>query len=112
MFGLNINLEEVKNSVILHLEGRIDAANSPSLEKRMQKLKTDKYAKILLDLQGVDYLSSAGLRVFLSFTKQLKAEKKKLVLFSVNEEVLEIIKVAGFTTIIKIVKNRDDALKL
>lgn len=110
--GLKISLEEVEQKIILRLEGRIDASSSPLLEKKIDSLLAENRTVLLLDLQRVDYLSSAGLRLFLSATKKLKAKKGELILFSVGEEANEIIKMAGFDRILHICSNEKEALQL
>ena len=65
----------------------------------------------MLDFTRIDYLSSAGLRILLSATKKLKEKKGTLILFSLQEEVLEIIKMAGFDKILHICLNEKEALQ-
>ncbi len=112
MMGLEIVVEERGKQVILRLEGRVDATTSPILEKRIQSLIQESHKEQILDFSKVDYLSSAGLRVLISATKKLKVLQGRLVLFSVQEEVLEIIKMAGFERILTLCSLEQDALKL
>ena len=109
--GLNIQLEEDQGIVLVRIEGRLDAASAPLLEKKLlEQIEGGKY-KILLDFAKVNYLSSAGMRLLISSTKTLKGVSGGLHLCSVSEEVLEIIKMAGFERIIQIFPTEQEALQ-
>lgn len=109
--GLHITVEEVENRVILRIDGRIDASSSPILERKISSLIDENHYHLILDFGRVDYLSSAGMRVLLSATKKLKANKGELVLFSVAEDVEEIIKMAGFDKIFPVCASEKEALQ-
>lgn len=109
--SLEIDLEEIENRIILRLFGRIDAATSSILEKKLQLLFEEKHYDLLLDFSDVDYLSSAGLRLLLSATKKLHSLKGDLVLFSLAAEVEEIVKMAGFDRILHIFASEKEALQ-
>ena len=73
--GLKIDMEEISQRIILRLDGRIDAASSMILERKLNKLIDENHLHLLLDFTRVDYLSSAGMRVLLSSLKKVKAKK-------------------------------------
>lgn len=108
---LNFTLEEKEDNVIVHLDGRLDAISTPTLDNKLMDLIRQKRKKILLDFGHVDYLSSAGMRLLLSATKQLKNQEGKLVSYAMSEDVLEIIRMAGFERILNICPNEDEASK-
>jgi len=109
--GLRIELEEIEHRVILRLDGRLDAASSPILERKISSLIEEDHYHLLLDFSRVDYLSSAGMRVLLSATKKLMSKKGALVLFSLSEDVNEVIKMAGFDKILRIFSSEKEALQ-
>lgn len=109
--SLHIDLEEIDQKIILRLDGRLDAATAPILERKINSLIDEKRYLVYLDLLRMDYLSSAGLRLLLSFSKKLKAKKGALVLFSIGEEVMQIIKLAGFEKILLIYETEQDAFQ-
>ncbi len=108
--GLHIELEEIDRKIILRLDGRLDAATTPVLERKIDALIDENRHNLLLDFLRVDYLSSAGMRLLLSAAKKLKAKHGGLLLFSVGEEVMEIIKLAGFEKILPIFESEQEAL--
>ena len=109
--GLRIGLEEIEQRVILRLDGRLDAATAPILDRKLISLVEEHHVRLLLDFTHVDYLSSAGLRVLLSISKKAKAQKGFLVLFALQEGVLDIVKMAGFDKIFHISLNEKEALQ-
>ncbi len=109
ILGLDIKVEEIDKIIILRLLGRLDAASSSVLQDKLKVLINEKRYVILLDFSNIDYLSSAGLRVLLSFTKKCKENKGRLGIFSINEDVMEVIKLTGFDKILNIYKKEKEA---
>jgi anti-anti-sigma factor len=108
--GLKIQLEEIENRIILRIDGRLDAATAPILDRKINGLIDEHHYQLLLDFAKIDYLSSAGMRVLLAATQKLKAKNGALVLFSLSEDVAEIIKMAGFEKIMAICADEKEAL--
>ncbi|HSX26022.1 MAG TPA: STAS domain-containing protein [Chlamydiales bacterium] len=109
--GLHIELEEIEHRIILRIDGRLDAATTPILERKLNSLTDEHHNYLLLDFSQIDYLSSAGMRLLLSATKKLKAKKGALILFSVSSEVDEVIKMAGFDKILHICATEKEAIQ-
>jgi len=110
-YGVDIHLEKVDQKVILRIEGRLDAVTCPLVEKKIHSLIEEKQLYLLLDFTDVEYMSSAGLRFLLSSTKKIKSQKGSLILFSISEEVLRIIRMAGFEKLLTICKSEKEALQ-
>ena len=106
---LQIVLQEVEGNAILRVKGRLDVASAPSFEKEIESIVGRR--DLWVDLGGVYYLSSAGIRVLLAATKRADALKKKWVLFSLNQEVYEIIRMAGFDQVLHLCANEAEALQ-
>ena len=109
--GLSIELEEMEHRVILRLDGRLDVASAPILDRKINSLIDENHHHLLLDFSRIDYLSSAGMRVLLSAAKKLSAKKGDLVLFSLADEVFEVIKMAGFDKILRIFSSEKEAIQ-
>lgn len=109
---LLITLEEIDQKVVLRLEGRLDASSTPLLERKLEALIEEKHKMLLLDFGRIEYLSSAGLRLLLSMTKKLKAKEGAFILFSLTDEVSEVVKMAGFDRILHICPNEKEALQV
>ena len=94
--------EITKNGSVLNIavEGRIDTVTSPYLEKTILD-NISEVEDMTIDLKGVDYISSAGLRVLLS-TQKIMDKQGKLLICGVGENVMEIFEVTGFVDIFDI----------
>ncbi|MBM3201076.1 MAG: STAS domain-containing protein [Chlamydiae bacterium] len=110
MVGLRVDTDWQQDKVILRPEGRLDTATVGILEKEITKHIDEQHYKIMLDFKKVDYLSSAAMRLLLGTTKKLKSLGGKLTLAEVHEEVMEIIKMAGFDSLLSIHDKEKEAL--
>lgn len=81
--------------------GKIDVSLTPELEKEVNA-EIDNITYLTVDLSEVNYISSIGLRAFLSFQKKLQP-KGKMTITNVKPEVLEIFKMVGFDKILNII---------
>ncbi len=107
---IEITREEKAHVHVFHITGRIDAASAPLLEEQILPLLQEAATTLLLDMQGVNYLSSAGMRVMLSATKKLALTQGQCVFSGLNEEIMETIKMAGFEKILHIFPTESAAL--
>lgn len=104
--------EDAREDVlILHLHGRLDAVSSPVAERRVFDYINNGQHKLLLEFSGVDYLSSAGMRMLLSTTKKLRTLTGQLVICSVTPNVMDVLKMSGFDHVLEIVKTEEDGLR-
>ena len=103
--------EEYQGGVlIVQVKGRLDAISAPQVDKKVTNLIDMGNRFILMDFSEVDYLSSAGMRLLLSATKRLKNQEGKFVICNVNDDVLEVLKMAGFDRILRLVPSREVGL--
>lgn len=108
--GVEISVEEEAGMHVVTIEGRIDATTTPIVEKKLEGL-IEASSKIVIDCSNINYLSSAGMRFFLSMTKKMQAKNGKVAFFSMSDDVMEIIKMAGFERILKIYSTKKEAIK-
>lgn len=97
---LNINKEQENGTLTIALEGRLDTVTAPDLEAEISA-SIDDIENLKFDMEALEYISSAGLRVLLSAQKNM-AKKGSMVLYNVNETVMEIFDVTGFADILTI----------
>lgn len=91
-------LDEGKLSI--SLEGRLDTTTAPELEKALDG-SLDGVSELTIDMGGLDYLSSAGLRILLGAQKTMNKQGSMKVT-NVNETIMEIFEVTGFADILTI----------
>ena len=80
------------------LDGRLDSVTAPELEKELQD-SLEGIDTLIFDFSGLEYVSSAGLRVLLSAQKTMN-KQGEMKLTHVNESIMEIFEVTGFTDIL------------
>ena len=86
-------------------EGRLDTATSPILESEMQPYLEDGVQDVIMDFTKVEYISSGGLRLMLTTDQQLESRGGSMKIIHVNENILEIFSLVGFTDIITVEKD-------
>jgi len=109
---MDISFNNKDNVLCIALNGRLDATNASGTEKQISDYlnNLEKNIDIAIDLTGLDYISSAGLRVLLVITKNQKKNNSNLCLFGLSENVMEIFQISGFDTIFNIAKNESEAI--
>lgn len=96
---MKIDLRKEENKLFISLEGKLDTNTSPELDEKINELEG--IEELYIDLQNVDYISSAGLRVLLSMQKIMN-KQGKMVIKNVCENVMDIFEVTGFSEILNI----------
>ena len=99
---MNITKEQSGSSLTYILEGRLDTLTAPELEKEIEKPMTG-VTELILDLRGVEYISSAGLRVLLKAQKMMNGRGGAMKVKEPCEIVKEVFDVTGFADILTIV---------
>lgn len=89
------------NVVNFALEGRLDTTTAPQLEEALKE-NMDGVEALTLDMEKLEYVSSAGLRVLLSAQKSMNAVKGTMVLRNVCEDIKEVFEITGFCDILTI----------
>ena len=84
----------------LEIIGRLDTTTAPELETEVDNCLADT-STLVLDFQGLEYISSAGLRVLLKAQKSM-AQKGGMKVMHVNETIMEVFDITGFSDILTI----------
>jgi anti-sigma B factor antagonist len=95
---------------IFKLNGRLDSNTSPTLEKKLVSAIENGTRNMVIDFENLDYISSAGLRIILKTTKDLKRTEGNIVLCAMQDYVKEVFEIAGFDTFLPIFSTVDEAL--
>ncbi len=109
---MELNMKKIDNNVVIYLEGRLDVHLSADIEKEINNLiESDTQSNLLLNLKDVEYMSSSGLRIFVSTMRILKEKQRKLVLCNMNSAVQKIFEVVELTDMFDIFTSEDEALE-
>lgn len=107
---MDIPAQYEENLLILRPHGRIDAHGSEALAEASRSALKDDARALLLDMRQVNYLSSAGLRVFLALHKTMLARSGAFVLFGLQEYCAQVLDIAGFSDTLAVFKTEREAL--
>jgi anti-anti-sigma factor len=99
------------NVLTLALQGRLDGMTSKGVEQKILALIEGGERRLALDLSGLEYVSSIGLRVLMLAAKRLKAVGGKLAICGLKPAIKKVFDIAGFGSILRIVPTRQDAEK-
>ena len=98
-----MTIKKIENgsAVTYALSGRLDTSSAPELEKII-KTGLDGLTELEFDFSGLDYISSAGLRILLTAQKKMNSQQGSMKVTGANEIVLEIFDVTGFSDFLTI----------
>jgi anti-sigma B factor antagonist len=94
---------------LLSLKGQVDTLSAPELELQLDSVLASGRVNLILDLSGVDYISSAGWGILIRRIKQIRREKGDLVLSGMKPEVAEVFDLLEFHSVLKAFPDPDQA---
>lgn len=97
---MTIEIKKTENETIIEIVGRLDTITAPALDKTINEDIGDT-KNLVLDVKGMEYISSAGLRVLLSAQKKMQ-KIGSMKVTGVCEEVMEVFEMTGFADILVI----------
>lgn len=99
---MTIQTVKEANATVLTITGRMDAVTAPEYEKTLNELLAAGETSFVVDFQGLEYISSAGLRALLATAKLLKTKNGQIRLANVLGTVREVFDISGFGSIFQI----------
>jgi anti-sigma B factor antagonist len=107
---VEINSAHTEDIYMIKVVGEVDASSSIHLDQSINEgLK--KSDKILVDCTQLEYISSAGLGVFMSYINDLEEQKTTLVLFGLSDKVRHVFQILGLDQLLKIEGTEEEARK-
>ena len=107
---MEIHIRELGNVTVADLKGDLDTNTAAQCEARLKEIIEGGATKLLLNLEQLDFMSSAGLRVSLATAKLLQSHGGTLRVCCLNETVQEIFEMSGFITILNVTKTEQESL--
>lgn len=107
---MNITQQQHDGIVTLNITGRLDAMTAVDAEKEFDEVLQQESDQLLVNLAGLDYISSAGLRVLLVVAKKVQQRGGKVVLAELTPGVKEVFEISGFSSIFKIFDSSEEAV--
>ncbi len=107
---MTMSIESQGDLAVVVLTGRLDSTNAADSEAKILAEIEAGRPRIVVDASKLDYLSSAGLRVFLVVAKRVKAAGGALALHSLTDHVREVFEISGFVNVLTVCADRDEAM--
>lgn len=103
--------EEHDNIQILNLNGYLDAHTAPQLESAIGKTVKSGKNNLLIDFHKLEYISSAGLGVFMEFIEDIRKNGGDIKMSNLKPKVFSVFELLGFPVLFDILPEREDAIK-
>jgi anti-anti-sigma factor len=107
---MEIKDRSVDGVTVISLIGSIDAMTAPKVTDFIHEQVGKGNTKLVADLSGVDYTSSAGLRVMLGAIKETRSQSGDLRLTGIQPDVAKVLNLSGFSNILKLFDDVDSAV--
>jgi len=107
---MEINVSEMRRVRLFEIVGRVDSSNANELGSVLDRAADDGNNNLVLDLSGVDYMSSAGLREMVRILKRVKRSGGDLRIANPSERVREVRELAGLDSIFEIYPTQVEAV--
>ena len=107
-----VQIDTIKENdfTILNINGEVDASSSIQLDESLGAIVSNGDPKILIDCGSLNYISSAGLGVFMSYIEDVKTKNIKMALFGLNDKVMNVFEILGLDQLLTIVNTKKEAL--
>ena len=109
MSKLAIETDVTQEIALVKLKGRVDSDTAPELDSSLEKLLSDSRNKIVLDLQGMDYMSSAGLRSLVKALKSAKGAGGDVHLAAASKDFEGVLLTVGMMQMFKMFSTSEEA---
>ncbi len=107
MVSIKRTFEEGKE--VLRVKGEVDASSSIELDNAMKESLNSGNSKIMIDCAELEYISSAGLGVFMSYLEEIKQKGISLVIFGLQPKVAHVFEILGLHQLLEIRESRKEA---
>jgi anti-sigma B factor antagonist len=108
---MEVTTEQFKRCDLVKATGRIDSKTAPQLANAFESITEDNRFKIVFDMSGVEFVSSAGLRVMISVQKTCKRwNRGEVVLAGVSPKIHDVMDLAGFVPLFKFYEEAIEAV--
>ncbi len=112
MNTFSITLAPTDRAMIVQLHGYLDAHTASQFERELRTVIADGARFIVVDFADLDYISSAGLGVFMVFIEDIRRDNGDILLAAMRENVFSVFDLLGFHVLFRIFPTVDDAIKV
>jgi len=106
---LGLDVTEKNGYAVLAVRGEVDVYTAPRLRERLVELVSQGHHKVVVDLEGVEFLDSTGLGVLVGGLKRLRSHDGDLTLVCTQRRILKVFEITGLTKVFEIFEDIDSA---
>lgn len=107
---MHIAQETTPDTLTLRLQGELDASSAVGLDDVLSAEGVTQYRRVLIDCSRLDYISSAGLGVFISNLQRFQEANTVMIFFGMQEKVYNVFEILGLDALMTIVGTQQEAL--
>lgn len=107
---IDIDISRLEQVTLVEVNGRVDGITAPLLGSALRDQMAEEHVQLVVDLSGVEYMSSAGLREIVTALKQARSLSGDLRLARPTERVRDIMQLAGLDQIVRMFTSPDEAI--
>ena len=107
---MGIEVRHEADRVVIRLEGELDMANAPALQKAIEEADTEGKPMLILDMQGLQFIDSTGLRIVLWARERCQDADREFALTPGSQQVQRLLTVSGAGEHLRIISSADEAL--
>lgn len=108
---MQINYSNINNLILIEPVGELDASCSVQMDNELARAIAENTKGIVINCNGLEYISSAGLGVFISYINELEQKNQKLVFCNMSDKIKHVFEMVGIGQLVKIVSNQELAIE-
>ena len=93
---MKVTINKEEKATVVVLTGRLDTPSAQEVSKAMEPVVADASGTIILDCSGLEYISSSGLRIFLTVRKAAAVQGGKVIVKGINSDIRNVFMMTGF----------------
>jgi len=109
---IEINKRQENHYLLISVSGEADASSSIHLDKAIREAMDDNGPNILIDCTKLEYISSAGLGVFMSYIEEISRNSINFIIFGLSEKVLKVFGILGLDQLLTIKNTKEEAIAI
>jgi anti-anti-sigma factor len=107
---MELSSKQIESVDVISIQGSVDALTAGDVQRYFETIISQGNRKLIADLQGVDFMSSAGLRAIMAVSKNVRQSGGDLRLAAPQPSIAKMLKISGFTSILKSYSSVDAAV--
>lgn len=111
MSGFTVERSDKEDISVLKISGFLDLHTVPKFEGAVQNLVNEHRIKIIVNFKALDYISSAGLGVFMGFIEEIREQQGDIKLCCMSDRVYKVFDLLGFPALFEIVTSETEAVQ-